>query len=486
MTAAKALNFLRNHLDISDRNRERHRLGEVFTSLPLVDEMLAKLPAAVWHDPNLKWLDPASGPGNFLLKVFIGGPGFPGLNRGLKERLPDDERRLRHIVEKMLYSVDINEEHNKFVIQLLGMLVPGAQPNVESIDKKEGFLGAKWPVGWPKHFDIIVGNPPYQLGKVKVARSTAKSKAAAKAAGAATKTVSVFWAKFVEKSLNLLKSGGYLLFIHPITWFKRDRLGVHDLILANQLKYLKVYRNFEARRVFGGSAGIIHVAYYLLEKRRPHEKTLIEYAAVPDWRDRLMLGPESVLIMCYNSIYDKIRRAGFRPLDDADDLELRHKVVAGCSNRGTHKLIRRISEDGTTKYVRSTTAHPNSGRPKLIVSGIHRPVTFYDKSGAYGLYAQGQRHYFLGSGEDLKKLDAFFKTKLAALLLDFTKYEQDFIRPGLLPDLRAVPGPMTDAALQTYFKFSVDEKAAIQAHQGGIDAGRPQLDSCPKVKESVI
>lgn len=480
MTAALALNFLRNHLDISDRNRERHRLGEVFTSLPLVDEMLAKLPVGVWRNPDLKWLDPASGPGNFHLKAFIGGPGFPGLNRGLKAAIPDDERRLRHIVENMLYYVDINEEHNTFVREQLARLVPGAKPNVSSIDKKEGFLGAKWPAGWPKHFDIIVGNPPYQLGRVKVARSTAKSKAAAASAGAAEKTVSVFWAKFVEKSLNLLKSGGYLLFIHPITWFKRDRLGVHDLILANQLKYLKVYRNFEARRVFGGNVGIIHVAYYLLEKRRPHEKTLIEYAAVPNWQDRLMLGPESVLIMCYNSIYDKIRRAGFGQLEDAEGLTLRHKVVAGCSNRGTHKLIRRISEDGTAKYVLSATKHPNSDKRKLIVSGIHRPVTMYDKSGTYGLYAQGQRHYFLGSAEDLKKLNAFFKTKLAALLLDFTKYEQDFIRPGLLPDLRGVPGPMTDAALTTYFKFSAEEKAAINGHIGGIDAGRPQLDKCPK------
>jgi hypothetical protein len=475
---ATVLNFLRNHLSMGDRTRQKQRLGEVFTSLPLVDEMLGHLPAEVWRDPDLKWLDPASGPGNFLLKVFIGGPGYIGLNRGLKERIPDDERRLRHIVEKMFYSVDINEEHNKFVREQFERLVPGARPNVSSIDKKTGFLSAAWPAGWPKHFDIILGNPPYQLGRVKVARSTAKSKAAAAASGAAAKTVSVFWAKFVAKSLDLLVRNGRLLFIHPITWFKRDRLGVHDLILANQLKYLKVYRNFEARRIFGGNAGIIHVAYYLLEKRRPTEKTLIEYAAVPGWRDRLLLGPESVLIMCYNSIYDKIRRAGFGPLEDAEGIVLKHKMVAGCSARGTHKLIRRISEDGTATYVRSDTAHINGARPKLVVSGIHRPVTFYNKSGSYGLYAQGQRHYFLGSAKDLQRLDAFFKTRLAALLLDFTKYEQDFIRPGLLPDLRSAPVPMTDAALATYFKFTGAEKAAIKGHIGGIAADRSKEVDC--------
>jgi hypothetical protein len=474
--AAEVLTWLEEHLDV--RNREKQQLGEVFTGLELVDEMLTHLPAAVWRNPDLKWLDPAAGMGNFLLKAFIGGEGFTGLYAGLKERIPDDEARARHIVEKMLYFVDINESNNKVVRRLLGQLAPGAEPNVSSIDKKLGFLGVM-PRTWPRHFDVIVGNPPYQLGRVKVARSTAKSKAAAAAAGAAAKTVSVFWAKFVAKSLDLLKSGGHLLFVHPITWFKRDRLGVHDLILANQLKYLKVYRNFEARRVFGGNAGIIHVAYYLLEKRRPHTPTLIEYAAVPDWTDRLMLGPESILIMCYNSIYDKIRRKGFGPLEDADGLELRHKVVRGCSARGTHKLIRIISEDGTAKYVRSATKHPNSDRRKLIISGIHRPVTFYDKSGAYGLYAQGQRHYFLGSAEDLERIDAFFKTKLAALLLDFTKYEQDFIRPGLLPDLRSVPVAMTDAALATYFKFTGKERAAIAAHASGKVSQRPQLDNCP-------
>jgi hypothetical protein len=230
--------------------------------------------------------------------------------------------------------------------------------------------------------------------------------------------------------------------------------------------------------MFGGAAGIIHVAYYLLEKREVREKTLIEYAAVPEWSDRLLLGPDSVLIMCYNSIYDKIRRAGFGPLEDAEGIVLKHKVVANCSARGTHKLIRRISEDGTAKYVRSAAEHPNSGRPKLIVSGIHRPVTLYDKSGTYGLYAQGQRHYFLGPAEDLNVLDAFFKTRLAALLLDFTKYEQDFIRPGLLPDLRQISVPITDTALATYFKFTDAENAAIRKHIGGIKAGRPAETDC--------
>ena len=91
--SAEALAYLEEHLGV--RGRQKQRLGEVFTGLPLVDEMLGHLPEAVWFNPDLKWLDPAAGMGNFLIKSFTGGSGYVGLDRGLKDRIPDDEKRRR-------------------------------------------------------------------------------------------------------------------------------------------------------------------------------------------------------------------------------------------------------------------------------------------------------------------------------------------------------------------------------------------------------
>jgi len=53
------------------RTKERiKQTGEVFTPLPLVDEILDKLPPEVFTNPTKKFLDPACGDGNFLVRVI--------------------------------------------------------------------------------------------------------------------------------------------------------------------------------------------------------------------------------------------------------------------------------------------------------------------------------------------------------------------------------------------------------------------------------
>ncbi len=92
---------------------ERHTHGEVFTPLERVDEMLAALPFKVWSNPDMRWLDPAAGIGNFPLKAVLGGPGYPGLWQGLAKKIPHASERARHIVESMLFLVDINPRNNQ-------------------------------------------------------------------------------------------------------------------------------------------------------------------------------------------------------------------------------------------------------------------------------------------------------------------------------------------------------------------------------------
>ena len=464
----KVYTYIREHL--TPRNLERHKLGEVFTSLELVDMMLDRLPAHVWRNPDLKWLDPAAGIGNFMIKVF------ERLFHGLEGKIRDEEQRARHIVTKMLYLVDINTENNRISRGLLRDLVPGAEVNVGVVNRRLGFLGAGQVLG-QSHFDVIVGNPPYQSGRVKVARFTRKAKAAQAALGLAGEASETqLWLKFVQRALGarpgagVLKRGGYLLFVHPITWFKPDRAGGHDLVMSRQLEYIRVFRNFAARRYFSGH-GIIHVAFYLLKNEPVSHKTLIEYEPVGGdempWRDNLLLGPESVLILKYNSIYDKIRRSGLPMLGDSSDL--RHRTLAACADGGEHKLIRVIEESGKVQVVMSDEAHTNQSKSKLILGGIHRPVVLYDKSGKYGLYARGQRTYIVGG--ELERLRDFFGTRLFTLLYDNVKYEQDFPKPSFYPDVRGISGAISDSALAKYFGFTEREIRAIRSLPAPIQAG---------------
>jgi hypothetical protein len=79
--------------------------AEVFTPINLVNEMLDKLPEEVWSNPELKWLDPATGIGVFPLIVYY------RLMEGLKEVILDEEERRRHILENQLYMVELNDEN---------------------------------------------------------------------------------------------------------------------------------------------------------------------------------------------------------------------------------------------------------------------------------------------------------------------------------------------------------------------------------------
>ena len=472
---ADVYGYLREHL--APRNAERHRLGEVFTSLELVDMMLDRLPGHIWRDPNRKWLDPAAGLGNFMVKVF------ERLFDGLAHKIRDEGERARHIVEKMLYLVDINAENNAISRRLLRELAPGAEVNVGVVNRRLGFLGEGQVLG-QSHFDVIVGNPPYQSGRVRVARFTRKAKAEQAALGlTGEKSEGQLWLKFVQRALGtgpgagLLKRGGYLLFVHPITWFKPDRAGGHALILSRQLEYIRVFRNFAARRYFSGH-GIIHVAFYVLKNEPVSHKTLIEYEPVAaddePWHDNLLLGAESILILKYNSIYDKIRRSGLPMLGESTDL--RHRTLAACEDGGKHRLIRVIEESGKVQVVESDVAHANQKVAKLILGGIHRPVVLYDKDGKYGLYARGQRTYIVGEG--LERLRDFFGTRLFTLLYDNVKYEQDFPKPALYPDVRGIKGAISDALLAKYFHFTEREMRAIRGQALPIEAGRVVKVDC--------
>ncbi len=56
---------------VIEKSKERIKdTGEVFTPGWLVNEMLDKLPEALWSEPTKTYIDPACGDGNILLRVI--------------------------------------------------------------------------------------------------------------------------------------------------------------------------------------------------------------------------------------------------------------------------------------------------------------------------------------------------------------------------------------------------------------------------------
>jgi hypothetical protein len=83
---------------------KRKTNDEVFTPPHLIEEMLDKLPQEVWSDPSKTWLDPCAGLGNFSVIILR------RLMSGLEQVIPDPETRKAHILENMLFHVEMNPE----------------------------------------------------------------------------------------------------------------------------------------------------------------------------------------------------------------------------------------------------------------------------------------------------------------------------------------------------------------------------------------
>lgn len=165
------------------RNEEKNKYGEVFTSPVLIRDMYNQLPKHVWSNPLLKWLDPTGGVGNFLLIAY------QKLMIGLEPWELDEGKRSQHILNNMLYTVEINEENTSIMKQLFVNVL------------HEDFLQSNV---FDLFFDVIIGNPPFQDIVIGKKRIGCKNK---------------LYERITSKCIDILNPGGYLLFIVPDNMF---------------------------------------------------------------------------------------------------------------------------------------------------------------------------------------------------------------------------------------------------------------------------
>jgi hypothetical protein len=209
---------------------EKKNYGEVFTAFVLINMMLDTLPAEVWINPYLKWLDPANGYGNFPAIIV------QRLMRGLanvkipETNLQDTESRLRWIMKKMIYVCDISIKNMKIYLEIFDR---EHKLNLEMNYFRGSFLNTKafsakmrqWGI---KDFDIIVGNPPYNY----ISKSELKG---------SNQTSKKIWMKFIDKSMLISK---YTLFVSPNNWLKdscylNDTFKKHLISAEVNSAYLK-------------------------------------------------------------------------------------------------------------------------------------------------------------------------------------------------------------------------------------------------------
>jgi len=76
---------------------------EVFTPPKLANEILDLLPKEIWRDKNATFLDPVCKSGVFLREIA------KRLLEGLEDQIPDKQKRIDHIFDKQIFGIGITE-----------------------------------------------------------------------------------------------------------------------------------------------------------------------------------------------------------------------------------------------------------------------------------------------------------------------------------------------------------------------------------------
>ena len=261
---------------------------EVFTPPSLANQVLDLLPQELFRSPKTRFLDPFTKSGVFLREIV------KRLDKGLEDQIPDRQERIDHIMHNQVYGIACTEltallarrsvycsktANGRFAVSRFDN--PEGNIRYEAIQHswvggKCRFCGASQSVydrgtdaeqyayqfihtDNPSQltgnmtFDVIIGNPPYQLsfGIEGANSSNAKS----------------IYNLFVEQAMRL--EPRYLCMITPSRWTTKTSQGipvdwVDKMLNCNQIRIMHDF--IDSKMCFPGVGIEGGVSYFLWEK----------------------------------------------------------------------------------------------------------------------------------------------------------------------------------------------------------------------------
>lgn len=305
---------------------------EVFTPPNLVNQILDLLPTELWSNKESKFLDPVCKSGVFLREIA------KRLNVGLEKQIPNKQKRLNHIYKNQLYGIAITELTSLLSRRSVycSKTANGKYSVCETFEDAQGnikykrldhtwastgsavgkcvFCGASREVYdrgesletyayqfihyekpeeiFKMKFDVIIGNPPYQLSD-----------------GGFDKSASPIYHKFVEQAIKL--NPRYLTMIVPARWYSGGKgLDEFRSKMLNDKRICEIHDFPETSDCFPGLNIRGGVCYFLWNKEHVGNCKVTTYknGNIGKTVERPLLEKGSEVFVRYNEAINILRK----------------------------------------------------------------------------------------------------------------------------------------------------------------------------------
>ena len=425
------INKIINEIEILSKTNieSKKKYGEVFTPFPLINDMLNALPVEVWTNPNLKWLDPAVGIGNFPAVVI------KRLMEGLKTFEPDAEKRYKYIIENMIYVCDIQPKNLFIYYQLLDRDNKYKMNVYSDSFLEEGFNN--WVTGKKiEKFDVVVGNPPYQSNENERSTNGGNNKK--------------LWPLFFKKMSDY--SSNEFGIIVPTSWAAGARNPLDSTYIFNDLikKYSVHKINLDCRKFFDVG---IDISYITMNKTLSTiNKCIINNIVISNLKDWEILPKTEKSISIFEKIntfekfdFEMVRRCFEKEeMSDIKTDTFKYKTYTGRDG------MKYVSERTKFDTLKKVITH-RMGSLKFIIDEIGEITPNYSQI------------YLLKDNEIGENLITLFDTKTYTFLyqnLKYTQYNESRVL-NQLPKLD-LSKSWTDQELYQYFNLTQDEIDLIE------------------------